>query len=231
VGQETGVIRSSLRRASVEAANRWSKLLSRLKPYEPMSQGKELLDAQYARAEWDYLRSIGETPRFGIVSSYCRVLASGGSVLEIGCGDGILLEQLDRSRYSHFTGVDISSVAIDRAAALQDERAVFVCADAETYVPDRSFDVVVFNEVLEYFNDPLALVMRYEPFVNPGGHFIVSMFAGINTVRTRYIWRKLDTKYVSIAHAKVMTRRNYLWNIKAFPVHSRPMNRRSRGDG
>src|SRR3954451_11765307 len=101
------MIKRVLGRVGIEAMNRSRKLASLVLPYEPMEQGKELLDAQYSSAEWDYLRSIGEAPRFGVVSAYCRHLASNGSLLEIGCGEGFLLEHLDRSCYEHFTGVDI----------------------------------------------------------------------------------------------------------------------------
>lgn len=207
-------------RRAVAAANRGRKLLSVVQPYEPMGQGKELLDAQYAGAEWDYLRGIGEAPRFGVVSAYCRLLGSDGSLLEVGCGEGFLLEHLDRSRYAQFTGVDISSVAIERVRKLEDERTTFVCSDAETYVPDRTFDLIILNEVLEYFDDPLALVQRYEPFLAEEGHIIVSMFAGIHTARTRRIWKRLDSVYDVVAHTKVSTNPEYLWNIKVLKPHS-----------
>jgi 2-polyprenyl-3-methyl-5-hydroxy-6-metoxy-1,4-benzoquinol methylase len=203
-----------LRRAWVEGSNRTRKALSLLKPYEPMEHGQHVLDAQYARAEWEYLRSIGELPRFGVVSAYCRLLATKGSLLEVGCGDGILVEQLDRSRFAHVTGVDISSIAVERARALEDERTEFVCADAETFTPDRIFDLVVFNEVLEYFDDPLAVVQRYEDFMKPDGHMVVSMFAAPFTARTRHIWRSLESRYEVLAHAKVATQRDFLWNVK-----------------
>src|SRR3712207_5912598 len=134
------MIKRVLRRAGIEASHRSRKLLSRVTPYRPMGQGQHLLDTQYASAEWDYLRNIEEAPRFGIVSAYCRLLASGGSLLEVGCGEGFLLEQLDRSRYRHFTGIDISAVAIERARALEDDRTDFVRAEAESYVPDRTFE-------------------------------------------------------------------------------------------
>jgi SAM-dependent methyltransferase len=208
------MIKHTLKRVGIEAVNGGHKLVSLLRPYEPMGQGRELLDAQYASADWDYLRSIGEAPRFGVVSAYCRQLASNGSVLEIGCGEGFLLEHLDRSRYRHFTGIDISSVAIDRARALEDDRTTFLCTDAESYVPDRSHDLIVFNEVLEYFDDPLALVQRYEPFLTGDGSFVASMFAGIRTARSRRIWKALAAAYDITAHTRVSTHRSYLWNIK-----------------
>lgn len=212
------MIKRVLKRAGTEVNHRSRKLVSRLTPYQPMGQGQRLLDAQYASAEWDYLRSMEEAPRFGVVSAYCRLLASQGSVLEVGCGEGFLLEQLDRSRYRHFTGIDISGVAIQRAQALQDDRTVFVRAEAETYVPDRTFELIVFNEVLEYFNEPRVLVRRYEPFLAQGGHFVASMFAAPYTSRTQRIWKQLETRYEVAAHSRVRIGRDYLWNIKVLRV-------------
>ncbi len=183
-----------------------------------MGQGQHLLDSQYASAEWDYLRSMEEAPRFGIVSTYCRLLASNGSLLEIGCGEGFLLEHLDRSRYRRFTGIDISAVAIERAQALTDDRTDFVRAEAETFVPDGRFQVIIFNEVLEYFDEPLKLVRRYEPFLAPGGHFLASMFAAPYTARTQRIWKQLETRYDVAARCRVSIGRDYTWNIKVLRV-------------
>ncbi|MGY1681938.1 class I SAM-dependent methyltransferase [Geodermatophilus sp. SYSU D01176] len=205
-------------------SHRSRKLLSWVTPYRPMGQGQRLLDAQYASAEWDYLRSIVEAPRFGVVSAYCRLLASDGSLLEIGCGEGLLVEQLDRSRFKHFTGVDISAVAIERARALEDDRTVFVRAEAETYVPDRVFEVIVFNEVLEYFDEPLELVRRYEAFLVPGGHLVASMFAAPYTARTQRIWRQLESRYEVAAHSRVRTARDYTWNVKVLRVPPVPVS-------
>jgi 2-polyprenyl-3-methyl-5-hydroxy-6-metoxy-1,4-benzoquinol methylase len=208
------VLRTQLKKAFVNVGDRGRRFQSMIKGYEPMAQGKKLLDAQYAAAEWAYLRSIGEIPRFGVVSAYCSLLASEGSLLEIGCGEGILVEHLDRNRFARFTGVDISSVAIDRARALADDRTTFLCADAESLVPDDYYDLIIFNEVLEYFDDPLAVVRRYERFVKPNGHFVVSMFDPVQTVRTRRIWKLLGGRYATVAHAKVSTARNFTWNVK-----------------
>jgi 2-polyprenyl-3-methyl-5-hydroxy-6-metoxy-1,4-benzoquinol methylase len=212
------MIKQTIKRVGIRATHAGRKAVSLLKPYEPMGQGRELLDAQYAAAEWDYLRSISEAPRFGVVSAYCRQLATNGAILEIGCGEGFLLEQLDRSRYGQFTGVDISSVAIERARGLADARTTFVSSDAESYVPDRTYDVIVFNEVLEYFDDPFALVQRYEPYLSPSGHFVVSMFDPPVTVRTRKIWKTLGRRYGEVAHTRVRTHRDFVWNIRVLRV-------------
>ncbi len=216
------MLEARVRRAVTAVDRRGRKLLSYVQPYRPMGQGGVLLDEQYASAEWDYLRSFGEAPRFGVVASYCRLVAPRGSILEVGCGEGFLSEHLAHEAFSSFEGIDISAVAIERAQALADAKTTFRCADAESYVPERRFDVIVFNEVLEYFDDPLALVRRYDQYLEPGGSVIVSMFAGLDTARTRRIWKWLHAHYQTRAHAKVSTQRGYLWTIKVLHPSGRP---------
>jgi 2-polyprenyl-3-methyl-5-hydroxy-6-metoxy-1,4-benzoquinol methylase len=207
-------MRRTVARASVIASNRGRKLLSALRPHQPLSGGADLLDAQYAGEQWDYLGSINEAPRFGIVAAYCRTLAPAGSLLEIGCGEGLLVQHLGRDGFRAYAGVDISAVAISRAVRFADANTTFLAADAETCVPDGTFDVVVFNEILEYFQDALALVRRYERYLEPDGHFVVSLYDEPFTVRTRRIWRTLSAHYDVVAKARVRTRRDYVWNVQ-----------------
>lgn len=203
-----------LRRCAAQARDLLNTVVSVFKPYEPMQNGAAWLDSQYASGEWNYLRSLTETPRFGIVGAYSRRLGQGKAVLEIGCGDALLFEHLNPDHFAHFTGVDISAVAIEKTRPYWSDKVEFLAAEAESFTPARRYGVIIFNEVLEYFDDPLAVVRRYEPFLEPDGCFIVSMFSGWDTVRARTIWRGLLGRYDEIARAKVATHRRYRWNIR-----------------
>ena len=72
-----------------------TRLIARLRPYQPMIRSREHLDGQYKNGTWDYLWSIGELARFSVVAGYCRFLRPGGAILEIGCGEGVLQDRLD----------------------------------------------------------------------------------------------------------------------------------------
>jgi 2-polyprenyl-3-methyl-5-hydroxy-6-metoxy-1,4-benzoquinol methylase len=186
-------------------------------PYRPIEADKGVLDRQYAAGEWDYLQHIDELPRFGVISGYCTYLKpEGGLILEVGCGDGALARRIGHGRYRQFIGVDVSAEAIRQAARHADESTAFVCADARSYAPGQELDIIIFNEVLEYFEDPVATVRRFEPFLKDGGFFIVSMFRGIDTARTRHIWRKLDVLYRIKAETTVWTKRDHAWTIKVY---------------
>lgn len=203
----------AIQKPVIRMSSRW---LSALLPYQPMKGGRDLLNAEYARGEWDYLRNLTELSRFSVVAGYCHYFHPEGKILEIGCGEGILQERLCSSNYKRFVGVDISDEAIRRASQQQDEKTVFVREDAALYIPDDQFDIIVFNESLEYFSDPLGTVKRYADFLDPRGILIVSMYVGIDTVRTKRIWRQLEAVYSPRAETTVSTQPGYTWIIKVY---------------
>jgi 2-polyprenyl-3-methyl-5-hydroxy-6-metoxy-1,4-benzoquinol methylase len=135
---------------------------------------------QYTSSSWKYLASLEQVPRYAIIEGWRRRLKPAGSVLDLGCGEGALLEHLPPAGGVTYTGVDLSQVAIDVAVTkIRDEsRERFVCADLRTFeMPAGSaFDVIVFNEVLYYLADPVSVVQRYRASLATGGLVIVSIF-------------------------------------------------------
>lgn len=194
--------------------NAGKRAISSVLPYRPMSGGRDLLDKEYASGVWDYLQSDHELPRFSIIAGYCQCLKQESKILEIGCGTGILSERLRDAKIARYVGVDISAEAIRRARHRETDKVSFVCEDATQYYPTQKLDLILFNECLEYFEDPLGLVRRYEQFLEDKGLFIVSMFMGIDTSRTRKIWKMLDSVYETYTEAKVSTSSQHTWTIK-----------------
>ena len=213
---------NNVRRAGASIANASKRGLSRLLPYRPMSGGHQLLDTEYSSGVWDYLRGLDELSRFSVVAGYCHFLKDQGSILEIGCGEGLLHQRLDKRKYARYLGVDISTEAIRRAAGQADEKAEFVAEDALVFSPRQSFDAIIFNECLEYFTDPLNLVRQYEPFLNGNGVFIISMFVGLDTARTKQIWRRLQTVYRVLDETQVCNVKRYRWIIKVLAPVTNP---------
>src|SRR5256885_5048620 len=65
-------------------------------------------------AYWRRRAPGGLQPRFEIIA---RGIADGASVLDVGCGDGVMLEFLASTRRTRGLGIDVSEEAIRRAAA------------------------------------------------------------------------------------------------------------------
>jgi 2-polyprenyl-3-methyl-5-hydroxy-6-metoxy-1,4-benzoquinol methylase len=155
---------------------RWLKLLGdRGRRSDGLLQSAQTWEAQYAAGRWDYLAELSELARFSVLAGYICHLKPGGTVLDTGCGQGVLLRRLPASCYSRYVGIDLSGSAISVAQEHANERSTFLAADCEEYSPAEQFDVIVFNEVLCCLSDPLRTVERYARSLKPGGVLLVSL--------------------------------------------------------
>lgn len=147
-------------------------------PTPPKTLPAEDWDRQFAAGEWDYLDGLDELAHHSIIAGYITRCAEvdSASILDVGCGEGVLQKLL--FRYRDYLGIDLSSVALSKASTRENETTRFQAADAETFVPPRRFDVIVFNECLYYFAMPIETLTRYAGYLSPTGFIIVSMYAG-----------------------------------------------------
>lgn len=85
----------------------------------------------------------------------------GETVLDVGCGKAELAHDLVERARAKVTGIDINRSSLDFARGrFASEHLELVEADARTWQPDRSFDVVVLSNVLEHIDDRVGLLSR-----------------------------------------------------------------------
>ncbi len=115
----------------------------------------------------------------GRIASALPLVGVGEHLLDVGCGDGAFAV-LIKDRFREVHGVDISGVALERAACagVITQRANL----DEDPLPygDGAFDCVTCLDVIEHVYDPRHLLNECHRVVQPGGTFIVS------TVNIRY---------------------------------------------
>lgn len=160
---------------------------------------------------WERLRDVNELGRYQVVQGYIETFAPGGAVLDLGCAQGILHEGL---RYGAYTGLDPLAETIETARAREDDRTRFVVGDAATYVPDREYDAIVFNECLYYFDDPVATIRRYRSFLAPDGVFVISLFNRLWF--SRRLLRRLPAVGRLAAQTRVYSRQGAGWTIGVY---------------
>jgi SAM-dependent methyltransferase len=194
-----------------------TKLTWQLMPFIPLPHGMVLSallrdnEAEHARHGWSRLREVSELSRYSVIRGYCEFFKPGGAILDVGCGDGILQEQLDYGRY---TGIDLFESAIRKAAHKNDDRTRFLQADAANYTPKETFDVIVWNESLYYLKEPLDVATRYTRFLKPDGVIIVSML--YQAWATRRLFRRLEALGSRLAEIRITNEIGVSWMVRAY---------------
>lgn len=100
-------------------------------------------------------------------------------VIELGCAPGLILKELYLLRPAHnYFGIDYSleGLAITRTFLEENGiKAELIHADIRTYVPDRTYDLVVSFGLIEHFDDPVKILEAHKKFVAEDGLVIVSV--------------------------------------------------------
>jgi 2-polyprenyl-3-methyl-5-hydroxy-6-metoxy-1,4-benzoquinol methylase len=160
-------------------------------PYKPLLKSKEKWDEEYTQGKWEYLNNVRDGIRYSIIVDYIHnYFNDSASILDLGCGSGILQKKLS-GNYSIYTGVDISDSAIKSANHRKDYKTKFHSEDLEKFTPDRGYNCILFNESLYYFKDPLQLIESYKPFLNNEGIFAISMWD--YKQRNNKLWKSISS--------------------------------------
>ncbi len=167
-------------------------------------------DAQYGAGRWDYLAEMTEAPRHGVITAYYSSLTGCRSALDVGCGAGVLQSWLRRIGCDRYVGIDLSKVAIELARQQADGTTDFAVADAGSFVPPQDFDAIIFNEMLYYLPDPVAVVQRFARYLTANGAFIVSLW---ECRESRAVWRRIGPGLRLLDQTKVV-RRDSTWHVR-----------------
>lgn len=97
--------------------------------------------------------------------------ATGGDLLEVGCGLGFFLSEA-RSAFASLTATDYSSGALDQVDT--DDVDLHLGGLAEL-PPERRFDCIVLIQVLEHIYDPIAELRTIHSKLRPDGSVVLAV--------------------------------------------------------
>ena len=173
-------------------------------------------ESAYAAGRWDYLGGLDELGHYSIVAGYCQALKPGGRLLELGCGEGLLLRLLRGEAYSEYLGIDIAAAAIARAQVYANARTTFAVGDIATFTPPHRFDAIVFNESLYYLPDATTILKRLARYLAPGGVFVVSMYLHLRHA----LWRRLACEFAVLDTTQVRNAKGIVWTCRVLTPRS-----------
>lgn len=137
---------------------------------------QRLWNSEFSNGRWECLEGTENDIIYEYLEKYCR----NGCILDLGCGSGNTGCELNAQKYVHYTGIDISDVALEKArsrseACQRSRMNHYIQSDISTFVPDEMYDVILFRESIYYL--PLQQIVptlkRYTPHLKEGGVFII----------------------------------------------------------
>jgi SAM-dependent methyltransferase len=145
---------------------------------------------------WQGLSSSTEIPRY---EALARIINSpehfGANVLDIGAGEGLLARYLSSDK--KYTGIEPSAAACANAKNL-----TIIHSRIEDIEAPLLSEVVVFNESLYYFSDPLSVLRKAKKlFLKSNGLLIVSIY------QKAFTWRNLLSGKMTNARATAILRK------------------------
>ncbi len=155
-----------------ELAHRW---------WDPTSEFRPLHEINPLRLEW----------------INARAPLAGKTVIDIGCGGGVLSEAMAR-KGAKVTGIDLSKKALKVADLHSLESGVevrykHIAAEDMAAQEPGQFDVVTCMEMLEHVPDPASIVQAAATLVKPGGHVF---FSTLNRNLKSYLFAVIGAEYV-----------------------------------
>lgn len=95
------------------------------------------------------------------------------SVLDVGCGTGVLYEYLVKAGAVNITCIDLSPKMIDIAKE-KFPQGNFLCEDILLWNTNQKFDTIIMYNVYPHLSNREQLVKKIHSLLNTGGTFIVA---------------------------------------------------------
>jgi 2-polyprenyl-3-methyl-5-hydroxy-6-metoxy-1,4-benzoquinol methylase len=107
------------------------------------------------------------------VGLYRRLVPGPGRILDVGCGEGHILDMLRRHGRPDW---DLWGVELGERAVQQARRAGYTVLAGrfeDVALPPGHFDLLIMNQLIEHVADPVAMLKKARAALRPGGHVVI----------------------------------------------------------
>ncbi len=116
------------------------------------------------------------------------------SVLELGCGTGLLSQYLPRlfpDANIWVTDVSQSMLSVCQQRLCQHSAIKIACLDAEDMILQQSFDLIVSSMMFHWFNDVVSSIQKMMLHLNRKGKIVFSMLGNNSLLEWKHISSQL----------------------------------------
>lgn len=155
----------------------WNRMLIFVKT-KILRNSEARWDKQYQAGIWEGLKDALEMERQQVCRSLMNQHKPQGSILEVGCGEGIFIKDvIKKDEYSRYVGLDVSPFIIEKVTrALADDKTIFKQEDMDNFQLKERFDIIFFNESLNYAKNISDTLLYCQKFLSkPDAIFIISL--------------------------------------------------------
>jgi 2-polyprenyl-3-methyl-5-hydroxy-6-metoxy-1,4-benzoquinol methylase len=98
-------------------------------------------------------------------------LKKDSNILEIGCGEGLLLYELGEQGFSNLEGIEPSKSAFARGT----KKGLVIYNDyLENLSLLNQYDVIIMSHVLEHVEDPITYIKTLKKYLRPNGYLLLT---------------------------------------------------------
>lgn len=145
-------------------------------PEPPMDEHPDVIRAEFTRQAEPIETATAFRDR-RILDRIRQTIGTGGRLLDVACGPGILLADL-ADRFDSVTGIDLTPAMAERAREKLGAAGIDATVDVgdarDLPYPTRSFDAVVTRLFLHHLDRPAAVVKEIARVLRPGGIAVVT---------------------------------------------------------
>jgi 2-polyprenyl-3-methyl-5-hydroxy-6-metoxy-1,4-benzoquinol methylase len=132
------------------------------------AQGLRTYSAEEEAVYFQATRADREADNTLLLQRIEMLLGGAGRLLDVGCGDGLLLDQAQGRGWEPW-GLEVSETLVNQIRDRHRLMDVFCGTLSKAAYPSAFFDAVVVINVIEHLRDPAETMAKVSRIVQPGG--------------------------------------------------------------
>lgn len=134
-------------------------------------------------------------------------------ILDVGCGRGLFGSQLKQNFNAEVWGIEIDERAGEQAKEKIDKVFIGDVMKLISEIPDKYFDCIVFNDILEHLIDPYSLLLKIKSKLTENGVIVCSIpnvryFLNLMNLMIKKQWKYEDAGILDKTHLRFFTEKS-----------------------